>query len=104
MLEIINGVNISYTQGDTFRLKISSGNGFNEGSKVRLVVARDETGSAVISNAYDIGADGAFYVVLGEEDKAKLAMGDYLYKLVLLAPDGSVVTQKSGDFMVKWGA
>ena len=31
MLEIINGVNISYTQGDTFRLKISSGNGFNEG-------------------------------------------------------------------------
>ncbi len=60
MLEIINGVNISYTQGDTFRLKISSGNGFNEGSKVRLVVARDETGSAVISNAYDIGADGAF--------------------------------------------
>lgn len=104
MLRIINGTNISYTRGDTFDLRISSETGFNDGSTLRFTVAKNEDSGALILNEYSLGSDGAFRVTLNDKDKQTLGIGDYVYKLTVLTLSGIVVTQKSGDFAVKWGA
>lgn len=103
MLTIENGVNISYTLGDTFELKVNAKNGFTENSTLRFVIAQNQTAEPLIKNTYNI-QDGAFYVTLSQTDKEKLEINDYIYKLTLIGADGTIVTQKSGDFFVKWGA
>lgn len=103
MLRIINGTNIEYTKDDTFSMGVSSKNELEEGSQLRFIVARSETSEPIIYNLYDL-VDGKFTVTLSNEDKEKLSINPYIYKLTLLSANGSVMTQKSGEFIVKWGA
>lgn len=99
---IINGANIRYTQGDTFKLTVSSRNGFNENSRLRFVVAEKEGREPIIDKTFDMNNDG-FVITLDAAEREKIRIRDYVYKLVLIAPDGTIITQKSGDFIVKWG-
>ena len=104
MLIIENGTNISYTKGDTFSLTVGAVNGFSENSTLRFIVAEDEESEPVIENTYNLNGEGVFSVVLEESDRDKLVIDDYKYKLTLIDSAGITITQKSGDFRVKWGA
>lgn len=103
MLKILKTSDISYTKGDTFSLKIKAKNGFLEGSTLRLVIAESEYKEPLIERTYSLSGD-VFYVNLTETDKKKLELSNYIYKLTVVSATGVTITQKSGDFLVKWGA
>ena len=103
MLRIINGTNIEYTKGDTFRLEVAAEYPFPEGERMRFVLAQTEKGSPEIDRTFDLSGD-MFVITMDKETEASLELGDYIYKLIEISLSGSVVTQKSGDFRVKWGA
>lgn len=103
MLQIINGTNIEYTKGDTFDIEVSSADGFESGSTLSLVIAKNEHSAPIIERDFVLISSGIFPVTLSESDKEKLNIGDYIYKLTLKGANGTVYTQKSGDFIVKWG-
>ena len=104
MLKIINGTTIEYTKGDTFDLEVSSEDGFDEGSALSLVISKNEHTAAAVENRYSLNSEGVFLVTLSQSDKEKFSCGEYIYKLVLMGVNGTIYTQKSGDFVVKWGA
>lgn len=95
---------IEYTKGDTFSLKISASTSFGEGSTLRFIVARDENANNLIDNTVSLSSDGCFYIDLKKSERDKLEIDNYKYKCVLIGADGVTITQKSGDFIVKWGA
>lgn len=103
MLKIINGTNIEHTKGDTFRLEVAADYIFPEGEKLRFTVSRNEKNTPLIERTFDL-SNGIFVVTLDKETENLLALGDYIYKLTELSLSGSVVTQLSGEFRVKWGA
>lgn len=104
MIIIISGKNIEYTRGDTFYLKITTSGGFDENSQIDFVVAENENSVPIIENTYNLNDDNEFEITLSKADAEKFNYNNYLYKLVLHSADGKVMTQKSGDFKVKWGA
>lgn len=95
---------IEYTKGDTFRLTISTETSFSEGSTLRFIIARDETSSYLIDTTVSLSSDGCFVIELTKSERDKLEIDNYKYKCVLISIDGIIITQKSGDFIVKWGA
>ena len=103
MLIIINGTDIEYTKDDTFELYVTTKNGFNDGTNLKFIISENENVTPLIENQTNV-LDGKFKVTLNAEEKAKLNLGDYIYKLVLISTDGKIITQKSGNFLVKWGA
>lgn len=100
----INENTIEYTRGDTFELSVEAEEGFEAGSALRLVIAENEAVSPNLNNIYSLCSDGSFFVVFSEEDKRKLNIMPYIYKLTLISADGKITTRLSGDFIVKWGA
>lgn len=103
MLKISENSNISYTKGDTFRLRVGAKNGFLEGSSLRFTLSTDESAEPLIEKIYSLSG-GIFLVTLTEAEKRRLELSNYIYKLSLISADGVTITQKSGDFLVKWGA
>jgi len=104
MITIVNGNDIEYSKGDSFFLPIEAeGDVFDESAKIRLIIAKDDNSAAIVDNTYTY-ADSIFTVSLTEADKEKLTIGDYIYKLITTTADGTVTTEISGNFIVKWGA
>ena len=104
MITITNGNDIEYSKGDSFFLPIEAvGDVFDENSKIRLIIAKDDSSAAIVDNTYTY-ADSIFAVSLTDADKEKLTIGDYIYKLITTTADGTVTTEISGNFIVKWGA
>lgn len=97
-----NGEKITYTAGDTFLMGVSSDDGFDEGAQLKLQIAENETAPLLIDATFT-QVDGGFNVTLTSSEKRRLTLGDYIYKLVLVSASGDILTQKSGDFIVKWG-
>ncbi len=97
------GEKISYTSGDTFLLTAESCQGFEEDAHLRFQVAENEKSEMLIDSMFDL-EEGVFNIELTSEQTEKLVFGNYVYRLVLLGADGSVVTRKSGELEVKWGA
>ncbi len=102
MLKVLEN-NISYTKGDTFELKVSSKTGFSDGSHLRFTVSENEAGEPLVERSYSLSGD-AFLVTLTDEDKRRLEIGSYIYKISIVSVAGVIVTEASGDFLVKWGA
>lgn len=100
----INENAIEYTKGDTFELSVDSDSGFEEGSTLRVIIAENETSDPNIDNVYSLTSDGIFIVAFSEEDKRRLNIKPYLYKLILINAEGKSITRISGHFIVKWGA
>ena len=105
MLTIVNNTDIEYTKDDTFEMAVTSDGGFDEGTQLVFAIAQGEESVPAVNRCYDLNPDGGFTVRLLAEDKARLPIKEsYIYKLVLKEADGTVITQKSGYFTVKWGA
>lgn len=98
-----NGEKITYTAGDTFLMEVSSAEGFDEGAQLKLQIAESETAPLLVDATFN-QVDGGFEVTLSEREKGRLSIGNYIYKLVLVNIAGEIITQKSGDLIVKWGA
>lgn len=95
---------ISYTKGDTFRLPITPAfEGAFEGAQLRFVIALSETTEPTIDKLFDVNDDMRFTLTLSSAEISKLNIGDYLYKMTLIK-NNTIVTEKSGNFEVKWGA
>lgn len=97
------GEKITYTAGDSFEISVSSVDGFSNDVRLKFQVAKNESESLLIDAVFELDND-EFSVVLTDEEKEKLIIGDYVYKLVLVTKSGEIVTQKSGELIVKWGA
>lgn len=95
---------IEYTKGDTLNLTVSADAQIDSATKLKLIIAKNETSDAIIDTSYSMNSDGDFFLFFSEENKKNLLIGDYIYKMILIGIDGSIITQKSGDFIVKWGA
>ncbi len=98
------GERIEYTRGDTFLIRISPEDSdiFPAGATLEFVVADEPSKTPVIQNTYNLEYE-AFNVAFSNKDK-EIPEGKYVYKMILRTADGTVTTQKSGEFTVKWGA
>lgn len=98
------GEKIEYTQGDTFAISISpeDGDTFIDGSTLEFIVADESSKNPIIDISCDLIA-GIFNVSFSGKDR-EIPYGKYVYKMVLHAVNGTIVTQKSGEFEVIWGA
>lgn len=96
---------ISYTKDDTFKMTAYTEHEgyFKEGSKMRFVIAETEESSYIIDKTVNINDDLTFTLTLDDTEKAKLNIGDYIYKMILIE-NNTIVTQINGYFNVKWGA
>lgn len=105
MLKITNKKNIEYTLGDTFSLKVGSKteDGLKAGMQLCFRVAASESSDYIIDKTINISDDLTFTITLNEEEKSRLSINTYHYKMTVLS-DNTKITQKSGYFEVKWGA
>lgn len=96
---------ISYTKNDTFKLTIypKYEGAFEAGSQLRFVIAQTEKSEYIIDKTININDDLTFTITLTNDEKSKLNLGDYLYKMIVIK-NNTIVTQMSGYFNVKWGA
>ena len=92
---------ITCTQGDEFSLTITSPDGFDDGTKLNFQVAENEEKESVLNLEFELD-DGVFEITL--KDTQQLPIGNYIYKIAVVDPLGRVVTRKSGELVVKWGA
>lgn len=103
MTEIYNnGKKIAYTQGDTFELEVNSDD-FETGDTCLFIIAENESAEPIVRSTFSL-TNGSFSLALTSAEKNRLVLGNYIYKIVVTALDGTVVTTISGDFIVKWGA
>lgn len=103
MITIINGCDISYTQGDSFELNLTLTNQTQIPANVRFQIAQNDGDDIIINKNYKV-SEYAAVVTLETSDINKLSNGDYIYRLSVVGDDNSVITQLSGNFKVKWGA
>lgn len=105
MLNIILNTNIEYTYGDTFSLTIYPADEaeFTTGMQLRFVIAETEESEYIIDKLININDDLTFTINLLDDEKAKLPIKEYVYKISIIK-NGVIETQKSGYFTVKWGA
>lgn len=100
---IISGTDISYSVNDSFQLTISSDSDFDSGTNAEIIIKSDETAEDVIDKRF-AASGGVIEITLSESDRQRLSEGDYIYKIKIQEPDGTVTTVISGEFRVKWGA
>ena len=104
MIKIYSGGDkITYTVGDTFEISVSSAEGFDAGMTLKFQIAKSEDMPLLIDTVFEL-ENTEFSVTLTDEEKEKLPIGEYIYKFVLISQDGEIITQKSGELIVKWGA
>lgn len=105
MIKIIQKRHIEYSVDDTFSLPVREAyeGFFSENSQLVFIVAKNEQESFLIEKTFDINEDRTFLVTLNETEKKRLTPGDYIYKIRIIE-NNRASTEKSGDFIVKWGA
>lgn len=102
MIKLLNeGKTIEYTQGDTFELVVS-GEEAVENTMLRFVISADEASSPIIDEQYQY-SDERFVIVLTSNERERLPIGNYIFKISLIDVSGRVITYLSGDLIVKWG-
>lgn len=102
MLMIICGKDVEYTKGDTFELTITGD--FDSNSQLDFIISESENSTPIIENTYQMNTEGGFTVKLTKDEEEALSYKNYMYKLRIHTPEGDIITQKSGNFKVKWGA
>lgn len=102
MVYLINGANLSYPYGDDFTLDITVDDYTENIKKVRLQIAKNGVDDILIDTTVDIIGEGAAFN-LSNAAKAKLDIGNYVYRLSLLDEGGRTDTEKSGVLTVQWG-
>lgn len=102
MINVIHNKTIEWSVSDTFSLVVSDKAGFNEKDKLKFQISQSEDTEPIISNEYTLNGE-VFDINLNSNDRSKLDLGYYIYRIIIIGADGSIVTQQSGDFIVKWG-
>ncbi|MBO5060228.1 MAG: hypothetical protein J6C82_04875 [Clostridia bacterium] len=103
MVKILNfGRHIKYTKGDTFELPVGTDGTYGEGTYLKFQIAKSEETDILIDHQETM-SDNAFLVTLTDEEKAKLQLGEYIYRIQVFPINGGRYTQLSGDFSVVWG-
>lgn len=102
MVTIVNGCDISYTQGDAFEVTLTLTNQTQTAVSVRFQIAQNDTDDIIINKTYNV-SENAATITLEAGDKEKLAIGDYIYRMSVIGDDNSIITQLSGNFKVMWG-
>lgn len=97
-----SGKQITYTAGDTFELSVLSESEFDSGAILKFQVAKNEESELLIDTSFNLNESG-FIITLNDEEKEILTLGEYIYKIVLISASGDIITQKSGELIVKWG-
>ena len=104
MLAVILNNDIEYTKGDTFKLNITSDIGFEANTQLEFTITTNQNTEPIIKNKYNLNLYNEFDVTLTVSDIEKLNFADYMYRLTVYSPEGEIITHKSGNFKVKWGA
>lgn len=101
----IKPTGIEHSISDTFIFTVSpaSNETFDDNSILNFVVAKQENENPIIDKSFTIN-EGQFTITLTEEEKAKLPLGNYIYKMIVTSNNGIVSTEKSGFLDVIWGA
>lgn len=96
---------IEHSISDTFIFTVSpaANEAFDDYSILNFVVAKQENENPIIDKSFTLN-EGQFIVTLTEEEKAKLPIGNYIYKMIIISNRGIVSTEKSGFLDVVWGA
>ena len=101
---MIAGTTIEYSINDTIETNAAFDIPPAEGSTLRFIIAKGITAEPTISKTFAMNADGAFTIKLTQSERNKLAIGNYIYKMIVIGIDGSIKTRISGDFIVTWHA
>ena len=104
MIKIIDNKHLECSINDTFDLPVlpSYEGEFIDGMQLRFIVSENENEEPLIDKTYAIKDDMTFSVILGDSDKKKISLGEYIYKIITIK-NGVVSTEKSGILTVKWG-
>ncbi len=102
MSTIISGKDIQHSIEDTFLLPVTSESGFSGGDKLRFDITDNENNELLISKTFSLSGE-AFDVVLTKDEKAKLKIGDYIYRIIITSASGTIITEVSGNFILTWG-
>ena len=103
MLTVISNKNMIWSVSDTFSLPVTDANGFLVGDTLVFQIATNPSAMPIINNSYSLVGD-KFMIELSSLDRAKLSMGEYIYRIIITSGDGSITTESSGEFKVVWGA
>lgn len=107
MIKVINDSTISYTKNDTFNWTLPIV-GAEEDSQIVFIIAEKDTDDSednyIVNNSYPVYNANSVTLILMQEDRSKLLIGDYYYKMIYVRPTGERTTIQSGQFNVKWGA
>ena len=93
---------ISATDIDTFQIDVETTD-YEEGQTLQFQVSENETAEPLISKTFSAN-DEVFSVALTENEKNRLSLENYIYRMTLLSISGATITTMSGNFTVKWGA
>lgn len=93
---------ISATDIDTFQIDVETTD-YEEGQTLQFQVSENETATPIISKTFS-ATDENFSVELTENEKNRLSLENYIYRMTLLSISGATITTMSGNFTVKWGA
>lgn len=101
----ITATGIEHSISDTFIFTVSpmANETFDDNSILNFVVAKQENESPIIDKSYTLN-EGQFIITLTDEEKTKLPLGNYIYKMIIISNNGIVSTEKSGFLDVVWGA
>ncbi len=103
--ETKTGTDIEYSKGDTFEFTVSSTDILPDGTSIRFQISQNgDTDDILLEKTYAL-KDNRFYITLDNTDIAKLDINNlYQYRLTLFSIDNSIMTNVSGNLLVKWGA
>lgn len=104
MLNIIENEYIRFSVNDTFLMTVTNGDDtpFTDGAHLRFIIAKSEQSETLIDKMYSLDENGVFKLSLTEQDKKKIPIGLYVYK-IMIHSGGQVITMQSGYFEVIWG-
>ena len=93
---------ISATDIDTFQIAVET-DSYEEGQTLQFQISESETAEPIINKIFS-AEDAVFTVVLTENEKNRLSLENYLYRMTLLDTNGEKITTMSGNLTMKWGA
>lgn len=99
------GLNIEYSKGDTFSFIFESSDAIPEGSTLRMQISPNgNVNNVILEKKFNV-SDNKFNILLSNEEVDGLNIDEvYQYRFTFIDVNGNVITNISGNLIVKWGA
>ena len=99
------GLDIEYTKGDTFSFNIECEDEIPEGSTMRLQISPNGNVNNIILYKNFNTNNNMFSVTLTQDETELLNIDEvYQYRFTFIDIYGNIITNISGNLIVKWGA